>query len=106
MGSWASYSRKRTGRPSWLSRTTPTNVATAPSRLPATDAIIAPTSIGSRVRKLISAARGGRDEGHLGAVGHRVLPARVLLVDRAAQRRPHRGEPGRATAQLGEDPGG
>src|SRR5438093_6662199 len=103
IGSWASYSRNLTRRPSWLSRTTPTKDATAPSRLPATELITPPASIGLLVRNSISPTRRGRDERHLGAVSQPRLPLPVLLVDGTAERGPHRQEPRPTPAQLGED---
>ena len=79
------------------------NVAKAPSRKVVTESPSPAVSMRPRVRKCSSATGGWRDQGQLGALVEGCVPLCILLVDSAAEHRPHSGEPGLTSAQLIED---
>src|SRR5258708_12964912 len=80
----------------------PVKIATAPSSGAARPRIRTCGSSGSRESREASATCGRRYEGDFGLVGDGCLPARVLLLDGAAEVRPHAGETGMVAHQMVE----
>src|SRR5258708_31625638 len=83
----------------------PVKIATAPSPGAARRRVRTCGSIGSRESREASATGGRRDEGDFRLVGDRCLPARVLLLNCAAEVRPHAGEARMVPHQLVEHGG-
>src|SRR5258708_13811428 len=80
----------------------PVKIATAPSSGAARARIRTWGSIGWGESREASATCGRRYEGDFGLVGDGCLPARVLLLDGAAEVRPHAGETGMVAHQMVE----